>query len=247
MAKKKKKISENKNVGELDFCVIDGNISGYSRVKKSNLLDLKTMTEKALNSTNVPDNWFDIENEDEESAVFPKNVIVTSKSNEKDNVENVTPEEYTNYTSDFWYLISKYIKPEQVGTFASLCKETNLVVSRKGFWNRLYARYYDPIAHDDLPERLLPECMLRPKGLRANVIKMLHMTYEPFLEKQGRVSLIWPDPHLLTGRVCLVNWSNKLATKSVFYYFKLKSTIMKKSTFQYAFADSGKQSKFATT
>lgn len=45
------------------------------------------------------------------------------------------------YPLDIWYLISEYIRPEDVSTFARICKSALHVVSTAKFWFRLYRRY----------------------------------------------------------------------------------------------------------
>merc|ERR1711953_1000840 len=54
--------------------------------------------------------------------------------------------------SDFWYLLSKYIQPSDVGKFALICKASYYTVATLGFWRKLYLRHFDPVIHYDLPE-----------------------------------------------------------------------------------------------
>jgi len=197
------------------------------RVRKSESGNFKLMSKTVVEPDEVPDDWFDID--DEDLVTETNSLVITTFTKHKPEVKIFSTQKYTNYPLDFWYLLSRYINPEQVGVFSLICKQTNLIVSSQSFWRSLYWRYFDPVHHSDLPDRLLPDCMSRPKGLRAEVVKMLHMTYTPFLLRQGRVGSIWPDPHLLTGKVCLVNWSNKVGKKSVYYYFKLADSHVKNS------------------
>ena len=149
--------------------------------------------------------------------------------------------------SDFWYLLSKYIQPSDVGRFSLICKASYYTVATLGFWRKFYLRQFDPVIHYDLPERFQPECMSRPKGkylkyviysqllkkilsgIRAEVIKMLHQTHQPFLERQTKESSIWPDPHGLTGRTCSLQTSNRIGKRSVYHYFKLTESPRSKS------------------
>jgi len=195
------------------------------RIKKSDSSNFNKMAKTAIEPEDIPDNWFDRE-EDEELVTKTKNLIITTSPSPTPGVSS--RDKFTLYPLDFWYILSKYISPEEVGTFSLICKSSYSVVSGQSFWRSLYNRYFDPVAHNDLPVRLLPDCMSRPKGLRAGVIKMLHMTYLPFLERQGKENSMWPDPHLLTGKVCVMNWSNKVARKSAYYYFKLKDNVSHK-------------------
>jgi hypothetical protein len=45
------------------------------------------------------------------------------------------------YPIDIWFLISEHIRPEDVSTFACICKSALLVVSTAKFWFYLYRRY----------------------------------------------------------------------------------------------------------
>ena len=48
-----------------------------------------------------------------------------------------------------------------------------------------------------LPERLQPDCIARRRGLRANVIRALYHTYDPFVERLVGLRGAVPDPHAL--------------------------------------------------
>eukprot|EP00092_Neocalanus_flemingeri_P027099 GFUD01029386.1.p1 GENE.GFUD01029386.1~~GFUD01029386.1.p1 ORF type:complete len:376 (-),score=102.77 GFUD01029386.1:111-1238(-) len=222
--RKKKGVSGRRLVPELDLPVANfvDSPEKTSRVRKSDSGNLRDMSKTAFKPEDVPDDWMDRNEDDEDDVTEIGNLIITTSQAETPEVKIFTTLKYTHYPLDFWHLISHYLRPEQVGTFALICQSSNSVVSSQSFWRSLYSRYFDPVAHNDLPDRLLPNCMSRPKGLRAGVVKMLYRTYTPFLEKQSRAAAIWPDPHTMTGKVCLVNWSNKVAKKSVYYYFKLR-------------------------
>lgn len=45
------------------------------------------------------------------------------------------------YPIDVWFLISEYLKPEDVGTFAAICRSSCAVVNSAKFWFSLYKRY----------------------------------------------------------------------------------------------------------
>lgn len=89
------------------------------------------------------------------------------------------------YPLDIWFLISEYIRPEDVGRFAGICKLSYAVVCSAKFWFSMYRRYinmyklhHKTISH--LPERLQPESMFRLYGLRTSVIRALYFLYPPF-------------------------------------------------------------------
>jgi len=198
-----------------------------SRVRKSDFGNFKSVmaqTRNEIGDNDVPDDWFD--RDEEEIVAETASIVISVAAVSKPEVKIYTSEKFRQFPLDFWHLLSNYIKPEQVGTFALICKQSYAVVSSQTFWRTLYQNYFDPFSHIDLPPRLLPDSMSRPKGLIAGVIRMLHMTYQPFLESQTRLSQSWPDPHCLTGNLCILNWSRKVAKKTVYYYFKLKDSAL---------------------
>lgn len=46
----------------------------------------------------------------------------------------------TKYPADLWFLISGYIRPEDVGRFALICRQSYNVTRSSGFWRQLYRR-----------------------------------------------------------------------------------------------------------
>lgn len=44
------------------------------------------------------------------------------------------------YPMDIWQILSRYIKPEDVGRFAGICRSANAVVNSPSFWFSLYKR-----------------------------------------------------------------------------------------------------------
>jgi len=224
MVRKNRKKKAGQKLPAPDFPLADFQDSPdkMSRIRKSDSGNLKMMAQTVVNEVDdVPDDWFDRDVEDLESKTTNL-VIRTTTAVTKPEVRVFTgSKKYRHFPLDFWDLLSHYIKPEMVGTFALICRQSLMVVSSQSFWRFLYQKYFDPVSHFDLPARLLPDSMARPRGLRAGVIKMLHMTYQPFLQRQTRQSQVWPDPHTLTGNICILNWSNKVAKKTVYYYFKL--------------------------
>ena len=173
----------------------------------------------------TPDDWEEREDEaeDEIISISKVEVLKPKARHREENCLNIQND------SDFWYLLSKYIRPSDLGKFALICKASYYTVATLGFWRKFYARHFDPVIHYDLPERFQPECMSRPKGIRAEVIKMLHQTHQPFLERQSRDSSIWPDPHGLTGRTCSLQTSNRIGKRSCYHYFRLTESPRSKS------------------
>ncbi|CAG0898475.1 unnamed protein product [Darwinula stevensoni] len=110
------------------------------------------------------------------------------------------------YPLDVWFLISEHIAPEDVANFAGICKSTLYVVNSAKFWYTLYKRFYKEVP--GMPERLLPECMERPCGLRPCVVRTLFYTHPPFIERAKRIAFRG-EPHDLIGLCCSLIWHKK--------------------------------------
>uniref|UniRef100_A0A8C5LTL0 Transmembrane protein 183A n=1 Tax=Leptobrachium leishanense TaxID=445787 RepID=A0A8C5LTL0_9ANUR len=94
------------------------------------------------------------------------------------------------YPVDIWLLLAAYIRPEDVLTFALICKSSWIITCTTAFWMRLYKRYYQMNIY--LPVRLLPECICRLRCMRACVIRSLYHLYEPFCSRVAKTAVI-PD------------------------------------------------------
>lgn len=133
---------------------------------------------------------------------------------------------------EIWILISKQIRPEDVSTFAAICRTTYDITRRAQFWFQLYRRYgphkdrYGGISND-LPMRLRPESMVRLGGLRGCVIRTLYYTYRPFvlrLESLNRNLDLTSFTHRLK---ILQMWSVQVKAKLWSYHFRLQAPITK--------------------
>ena len=200
--------STNSKVLQPDMPVTCTNIKnrksdGVSLLKEFSATSASTVSE----DVDVPEDWTERDNDnvDDENNDAIEEVIDLKvlKIEDKKIAAKLKPTCDNNFECDFswdfWYHFSRYIKPEQVGIFAGINRTTYLITRTQGFWRRLYQRYFKPFLHHDLPDRFQPECMLRPRGLRAAVIQMLHWTYSPLLCQQSKLHSVWPDPHTLTG------------------------------------------------
>ena len=236
MPRKYKSKRKAKMASEINSNPNEGNqsVMNPSPVRKSGSANLKiiaaTASQKTLETdTAVPDDWEDRDEADVEDdneniicdlLLQPSLSLSSSTSRQK----TVITSSDIVFPSEIWYLLGDYITPREVGKFASICKTSYSVVCSQGFWRRLYSRYYNPYLHADLlPDRLQPHCVSRPRGLRAAVIRALHLIYPPFLGDTGSCA-VWPDPHLLTGTTCVLQSSHRLGSKAVHHYFKLKDT-----------------------
>ncbi|XP_044139485.1 transmembrane protein 183A [Bufo gargarizans] len=114
---------------------------------------------------------------------------------------------------DIWLVLSSYIRPEDIVTFALICKKAWTVTCTAVFWMRLYKRHYHTSSY--LPVRLLPGCMYRLRSLRACVIRSLFHMYEPFCSRVAKnPSLPESTPNTLLNSKCLLFWCKKVETGS---------------------------------
>lgn len=127
------------------------------------------------------------------------------------------------YPLDFWFLLSEYVRPEDVGRFAGICKSAWYVVNTPKFWFSLYKRYYKSIPQ--MPERLQPECMVRHYGLKSCVVRALFYMYPPFVARisstefmQVKVDAVYQ----LKTRQCILMWNEKLKNDRWMFCFKLR-------------------------
>lgn len=136
--------------------------------------------------------------------------------------EDIKPSEGNDYPIDIWYLISEYIRPEDVGRFAGICKTSFEVVCTAKFWFRLYKKYYS--STPTLPEEFQPECLVRKYGLRTAVIRALYFMYPPFVNKLKSLSSIIPEQHpdVLKNRICETMWFKRKNGRWL-YTFKLRN------------------------
>lgn len=123
------------------------------------------------------------------------------------------------YPEIVWYLVSQYIKPEDIGNFAGINKTTYSITKRESFWRTLYNRHCRNSSK--LPERLRIENSYKLYGLRQRVIRALYHTYELFIKKVAKEAIQDSRPHQLVKRVCVDVWYRKgLSNSSVFFKFK---------------------------
>lgn len=127
------------------------------------------------------------------------------------------------YPIDIWFLLSEYIRPEDVCTFALICKTSFEVVCTARFWFGLYRRYYKNVLN--MPESLQPECLIRRYGLRANVVRALYHMYQPFVDRIKPVTTFEEHPDSLKKYECYVLWYTKKSNNYI-YYFKMKQKIL---------------------
>lgn len=138
------------------------------------------------------------------------------------------PTSYRQIPPEIWILISSKIRPEDVSTFAAICRATHDVTRRAYFWTQLYRRFgpqrlqYGGLSQD-IPMRLRPESMVRLGGLRSCVVRTLFYTYPPFCARMDRLNRNL-DLTSFKGRLKLRQmWSVQLKEKLWCYFFRLQA------------------------
>ncbi|XP_075052454.1 transmembrane protein 183A [Mixophyes fleayi] len=205
-----------------DYANSDPAIVKSGRVKKSvaNAVQKEVKALCGLGSSQVPnedgfsvlsENEQQYESSDELNDMENLNGVSTcrkkkSKKHKDNGTADITGEDYP---IDIWLLLSSYIRPEDVVTFALICKKTWTVTCTAVFWMRLYKRHYHPNSY--LPLTLHPACMYRLRSLRACVIRSLYHMYEPFCSRVAKnPSLPESTPNTLLNSTCLLFWCRKV-------------------------------------
>lgn len=154
----------------------------------------------------------------------PKIIVNDSANEEKVIFRIILPE--------IWLLISHHIRPEDVGTFAAVCRTTYDITRRAQFWRKLYKRY-GPIEQPfggltggiSLPMRLQPESMVRLGGLRACVIRTLFYTHRPFVRRLENLNRNLDLTSFKCSLRILQMWSVQLKEKLWAYSFRLQAPV----------------------
>lgn len=176
----------------------------------------------------VPEkSWEDLQDDDfdiieEVNADGSKNFVYKKKRNHsKNEPENIDDRPGIVYPEIVWYLISPYIKPEEIGNFARINKATYAITHRESFWRALYKRYCQN--NPKLPEKLRIENSYKLYGLKQRVIRALYHTYDVFIKRVLQQASQDSRPHQLVKRRCVNVWYCKGASYWV-VYFKLKKS-----------------------
>ena len=193
------------------------------RFKKS---ESGTMKQMAAAAVEIPDDWAERDDtEEEETTETGNEILVLSTKSLYSGKSTFKPAvaRYCQLPLDFWHLVSRYILPEDVGRFALICRASAAVAASQPFWRGLCRRW--GAGREEartLPARLQPDCMARPRGLRAAAIRLLHLVHPPFLARAARAATVWPDPHSLTGRLCAGQRCSRVGRRAAYYYFTLR-------------------------
>ncbi|XP_033751514.1 transmembrane protein 183-like isoform X2 [Pecten maximus] len=159
--------------------------------------------DKDLDEFNIDTDSTDLKSEDGAESCVPEN-----KPNQRKRRLKGSESEDTgiSYPIDLWYVLSRYIHPEDLSIFSRLCQSTYTVTNTIQFWKGIYKRY--AIDLSKLPNFLQPVCLERVHGLRQRVIRALFFVYPVFISRTVTAAP-FQDQQLcynLTGHLCLVSW-----------------------------------------
>ena len=222
MKKRRKKrakhnTTDNAVLNSIDMTLSQSADSSVARFERSKPQNISKLTKDGLSQLS------ETHSESEEDGEM--NINALNHENDSDTVfssEN-GPEDVIDgrdYPFDLWVVLSLYIKPESVSTFARLSKNAyHASVIRTSFWLNLY-NYSVQLSktsmitkgYRSLPEKLQEEYVNRycRGNLRVHVIRSLFCTYPPFKERLSSQRMA-QDPHKVLGKICLGLWTIKKA------------------------------------
>lgn len=171
--------------------------------------------------------WDQIEDEDidiiEETNADGTKSIAYKKNRNKSKLDwEINSRPGMIYPEILWYCISHYIKPESIGTFARINKDTYAITKRKSFWRMIYKTYCQNSSK--LPERLRIENSYKAYGLKQRVVRALYHTHEVFMKRIARLDLHDSRHHLLVKKRCINVWFCK-GTSNWSIYFKFRKPL----------------------
>ncbi|KAM9408715.1 transmembrane protein 183A isoform 1-T1 [Pholidichthys leucotaenia] len=144
------------------------------------------------------------EDGDLDTKVAHKKKNKRRKENSESNIDGME------YPVDIWLVLSSYIRPEDVCTFALICRNAWTVTCTAAFWTRLYRRHYR--IDGGLPFCLQPDSIARMRYLRASVIRSLFHLYEPFSQRVAKIpALPESTPTTPLNSKCLLCWVKKVS------------------------------------
>lgn len=140
---------------------------------------------------------------------------------------------WNNCHIDIWFMIAKYLRPEDTLNFAQICRKTHFVTNSEAFWKSLFNRYIrSKYPWLDLPTTSSGSCEFHSieilclfrcqtiKGIRDETIRELFKNYKEFMNRK-------PDPDSYDeaiSKTCLNishTFDEKLNIRA--YNFKLQS------------------------
>ncbi|XP_018328838.1 transmembrane protein 183-like [Agrilus planipennis] len=227
MSKSRTKLHKLKNNSLADVTINDfaNSVKPVYRPKKlvSNVISvLHTIEkEKSWDEKEEYDSNFDFISQENEDGTF--SLVAKARTNSTSDNKNMKENTGHVYPLDLWFLLSEYIRPEDISVFAAVCRHSYEVVKTVAFWRRLYDRFCKNAKN--LPKVYQPDSINRVYGLKPTVIRALYCVYPPFVSRLLYLNGITKnDPNLLKHKQCILQWHEK-KKKDWFYYFKLKDFI----------------------
>ncbi len=117
--------------------------------KEIKLVDSTSDILKDTSQDDVIDDWYEREFSDDEEEIIIDEVAELTEMPEKEDTSEMQPVEQitgsysirsNDYPTVIWYLVSAFIYPEDISTFACLCRDTYALTNTAGFWRKLYFR-----------------------------------------------------------------------------------------------------------
>ncbi|CAF0753411.1 unnamed protein product [Didymodactylos carnosus] len=206
-----------------DFSVYD-----YSRSTKdspqNNLRTSSKLTRESKDLMSEQD-WYekDLSDFDDPQLSDEENEVVRLKRHTKQNasVSGNDIQDERAYPLDFWFILSLYIAPEDIGRFSSICRASHYVVGTPWFWLKKYVQYNKSEA------KQLTRLLTKEKApiIRTHVIKSLYSVYPVFQERLNKTDVIQKDPYFLEHWRCIRIWHTKSTNNNKEgwnYYFEFR-------------------------
>ena len=132
------------------------------------------------------------------------------------------------YPLDIWYILANYIEPEQVQTFACICRASYMAINSSTFWNHLYERHIKDTSN--LPDFLKQTFGAKNIGLKTFVIRALFLVHPSLnnrLINEDSLDITKPSLQQLIGLRCCNTWykiESSLRSSHIYLFrFQLKS------------------------
>lgn len=144
-------------------------------------------------------------------------------------INNISGTSYnTNYPCDIspsmylaWYLISHYVKPDNIGAFAKINRTTRSFTKTDHFWRNIYKVYCE--GDSRLPDKLVLDNKCKINEIREKVIRALYYTYDNFIKKAIREVQLACKPQDLVNKKCVyISFDKKIIGGQPIYYYLFK-------------------------
>lgn len=119
------------------------------------------------------------------------------------------------YPPDIWFLIAKYIPPEELYRFSLICKDAYRVILSVHFWKQICKRYQGD--ETSLPRELRNVSDSR-RGLRARAIRLLYLRCPSLMKRIKPPVAPRYEPYTLQGMRLLLAWHEKEGSVWNFYF-----------------------------